>query len=95
MDHYSSRIASLNQAHTRLNNELIKRGAKTFGTLERKQQRLQRFLDLETKRNQQRENLRIVIENEQRRVYERAQIRAYELRSSPRISQLLNEYLGY
>jgi hypothetical protein len=87
------RTTSLNNAQ--LNTELAKRNAKTFGTLERKQQRLQRFIDAETKREQQRQNLRIVIENEQRKVIERAQARVQELRRSSRISQLFSQYLGY
>jgi len=93
MDRYNFRPTSLNNAQ--LNNELTKRGAKTFGSLERKQQRLQRFLDTEVKQAAQRENLRIVIENEQRKVYERAQARANEIRRSSRLGALLNDYLGY
>ncbi len=93
MDRYNFRTTSLNNAQ--LNNELAKRGAKTFGSLERKQQRLQRFLDIEVKQAAQRENLRIVIENEQRKVFERAQARANEIRRSSRIGQILNQYLGY
>ncbi len=93
MDRYNFRTTSLNNAQ--LNAELTKRGAKTFGTLERKQQRLQRFLDIEVKQAAQRENLRIVIENEQRKVFERAQARANEIRRSSRIGQILNQYLGY
>ncbi len=97
MDRYNFRTTSLNNAQ--LNAELSKRGAKTFGTLERKQQRLQRFLDAEearaAKRTQERDFLRIVVENEQRKVYDRAQARANEIRRSSRISQLLNEYLSY
>jgi hypothetical protein len=93
MDRYNFRTTSLNNAQ--LTNELTKRGAKTFGSLERKQQRLQRFLDTEVKQAAQRENLRIVIENEQRKVYERAQARANEIRRSSRLGALLNDYLGY
>ena len=93
MDRYNFRTTSLNNAQ--LNAELTKRGAKTFGTVERKQQRLQRFLDIEVKQDAQRENLRIVIENEQRTVFERAQARANEIRRSSRIGQILNQYLGY
>jgi hypothetical protein len=93
MDRYNFRTTSL--SHAQLNNELTKRGAKTFGTLERKQQRLQRFLDAEEARQRDRETLRIVIENEQRKVFERAQARANEIRRAPRISRLLEEYLGY
>lgn len=92
--HISSlRTTSLNNAQ--LNAELAKRNAKTFGTLERKQQRLQRFIDAETNREQARQNLRIVIENEQRKVIERAQTRAQELRRSSRLASLLSQYLGY
>lgn len=87
------RTTSLNNAQ--LNAELAKRNAKTFGTLERKQQRLQRFIDAESKRDQQRQTLRVVIENEQRKVIERAQARAQEVRRSVRISELLEKYLGY
>ena len=83
MDRYNFRTTSLNNAQ--LTNELAKRGAKTFGSLERKQQRLQRFLDTEMKQAAQRETLRIVIENEQRKVYERAQARANEIRRSARL----------
>ncbi len=93
MDRYNFRTTSLSNAQ--LNAELTKRGAKTFGTVERKQQRLQRFLDIEVKQAAQRENLRIVIENEQRKVFERAQARANEIRRSSRIGQILNQYLGY
>jgi hypothetical protein len=75
--------------------ELAKRGAKTFGTVARKQQRLQRFIDAEAKAQTKQEMLRVVIQNEQRKVYERAQARANEIRRSSRLSQLLNEYLGY
>jgi len=93
MDRYNFRTTSLNNAQ--LTNELTKRGAKTFGTVARKQERLQRFIDAETARAAQRETLRIVIENEQRKVIERSQARANELRRSTRIHQLLSQYLGY
>ena len=62
MDRYNFRTTSLNNAQ--LNNELSKRGAQTFGTLQRKQQRLQRFIDAEANR--------VVIENEQRKVITRS-----------------------
>ena len=93
MERYNLRTTSLNNAQ--LNAELAKRGAKTFGSLQRKQQRLQRFLDVETKKDEKKETLRIVIENEQRRVYERAQTRAEQIRARARISNLMNEYLGW
>jgi hypothetical protein len=93
MDRYNLRTTSLN--NYQLNVELAKRNAKTFGTVERKQQRLQRFIDNEAATSAKRENLRIVIENEQRKVYERAQARAEELRRSTRLGSILKEYLGY
>jgi hypothetical protein len=93
MDRYNFRTTSLNNAQ--LNVELTKRGAKTFGSVARKQQRLQRFIDAEAKAQTKQEMLRVVIQNEQRKVYERAQARANEIRRSSRLSQLLNEYLGY
>ncbi len=70
MDRYNFRTTSLNNAQ--LNTELTKRGAQTFGTLQRKQQRLQRFIDAESNRSAVRETLRVVIENEQRKVFTRA-----------------------
>jgi hypothetical protein len=93
MDRYNFRTTSLNNAQ--LTTELTKRGAKTFGSVQRKQQRLQRFIDAETTRQEQRETLRVVLANEQRKVYERSQARANEIRRSSRISQILSEYLGY
>ena len=97
MDRYNFRTTSLNNAQ--LNAELTKRGAKTFGSLQRKQQRLQRFIDAEAasveKRTQERDFLRIVVENEQRKVYDRAQARANEVRRSARITSLISQYLGY
>jgi len=97
MDRYNFRTTSLNNAQ--LNAELTKRGAKTFGSLQRKQQRLQRFLDAETaqsaKRTADRESLLVVIQNEQRKVIERSQARANEIRRSARITTLLGQYLGY
>lgn len=84
MDRYNFRTTSLNNAQ--LTTELTKRGAKTFGSVQRKQQRLQRFIDAETTRQEQRETLRVVLANEQRKV---------GIRRSNRISQILSEYLGY
>jgi hypothetical protein len=83
MDRYNFRTTSLNNAQ--LTTELTKRGAKTFGSVQRKQQRLQRFIDAETTRQEQRETLRVVLANEQRKVYERSQARANEIRRSNRI----------
>lgn len=93
MERYNLRTTSLNNAQ--LNAELTKRGAKTFGSLQRKQERLQRFLDAETKTNQKQEILRVVIENEQRRIYARGQARAEEILARARISRLIDEYLGW
>ena len=93
MDRYNFRTTSLNNAQ--LTTELTKRGAKTFGSVQRKQQRLQRFIDAETTRQEQRETLRVVLANEQRKVYERSQARSNEIRRSSRISQILSAYLGY
>lgn len=92
MERYNLRTTSLNNAQ--LNAELTKRGAKTFGSLQRKQERLQRFLDAEMKVNQKQEILRVVIENEQRRVSTRGQARAEEILARARISRLIDEYLG-
>jgi hypothetical protein len=101
MDRYNFRTTSLNNAQ--LNTELTKRGAKTFGTVSRKQQRLQRFIDAETARSAkqvaQRELLRVVIKDEQRKVCERVQARAaeiangYNTRSKRGILSLIQEYL--
>jgi hypothetical protein len=93
MDRYNFRTTSLNNAQ--LTVELTKRGAKTFGSVQRKQERLQRFIDAEAATAAKRETLRVVIENEQRKVYERSQARANELRRSSRFRQILNEVLGY
>jgi hypothetical protein len=83
MDRYNFRTTSLN--NTQLTTELTKRGAKTFGSVQRKQQRLQRFIDAETTHQEQRETLRVVLANERRKVYERSQARANEIRRSSRI----------
>jgi hypothetical protein len=86
MEHYNLRTTSLNDAQ--LTTELTKRGAQTFGTVRRKQQRLQRFIDAETNREEARETLRVVIENNQRRIYG-------GVRAHGRIARLLEQYLGY
>lgn len=94
MQRYNLRTTSLN--NNQLNTELSNRGAKTFGTLERKQQRLQRFIDAETNQANATKTLRVVIENEQRKVYTRSQARAQEvLAQKPRIARALNDYLGW
>ena len=95
MDRYNFRTTSLN--NTQLTAELTKRGAKTFGSLERKQQRLQRFLDREEKLAVNRTTLQVVIQNQQRLVYERQQVRAEELlrpkTRSQRVANALYECL--
>jgi hypothetical protein len=84
MDHYNLRTTSLSNAQ--LTTELTKRNAQTFGTVQRKQQRLQRFIDAETAQSAKETILRVVIENEQRKVYERCQARANEIRRSSRLN---------
>lgn len=97
MDRYNFRTTSLNNAQ--LDVELAKRGAKTFGSLQRKQQRLQRFLDREEKVAANRETLQVVIRNQQRLVFERQQARAEELlrpqTRSQRIANAIYECLIY
>ena len=65
---------------TRLDSELAKLGAHTSGSVARKQERLQRFRDAESRYNDSKQNLTVVIENEQRKVYERSQARSAEMR---------------
>jgi len=98
MERYNFRTTSLNDAQ--LTTELTKRGAQTFGSVKRKQQRLQRFLDAEETRQQERETLRVTVMNGQRKVDARTELRRHILlgraqtgRSS--IIRLINEYLGY
>ncbi len=100
MERYNLRATSLNDAQ--LTTELTKRGAQTFGTVKRKQQRLQRFLDAERNRQEAWTNLRITIQNEQRKVdmNGRTALRNYILSRPAQtgrtsIYQLINEYLGY
>lgn len=90
MERYNLRTTSLND--TQLTTELTKRGAQTFGSVRRKQQRLQRFIDAENSRKDEQETLRVVI---QRRIYGQAEARVVEARRSGRISQLIAQYLGY
>lgn len=78
-----------------LDAELAKRGAHTSGSTQRKQERLQRFLDLETRRAEERETLRVTVQNEQRKVVARQEARAEQIRRSPRITNLIREYLGH
>ena len=80
MSSYNLRRTSLNDS--KLDAELVKRGAKTFGSTQRKQERLQRFLDLEAKEEQARETLRIIIANEQEKVQTRSRSRIIEIISA-------------
>jgi hypothetical protein len=98
MERYNLRSTSLNDEQ--LTTELTKRGAQTFGTVKRKQQRLQRFLDAENHRQEAWTNLRITIQNEQRKVDARTELRRHILMGRSQtgrtsIYQLINEYLGY
>ena len=98
MERYNLRATSLNDAQ--LTSELAKRGAQTFGTVKRKQQRLQRFLDAEARRQEAWTNLRITIMNEQRKVDARTELRRHILLGRAQtgrtsIYQRINEFLGY
>lgn len=83
MSSYNLRTTSLNDS--KLDAELMKRGAKTFGSIKRKQERLQRFMELEAENKQAREELRAIVRDEQDRVQTRARSRAL---------QIIAEYLG-
>lgn len=74
----SYNFRSTSYTGNKLDAELRKRGAATFGDQTRKQTRLQRFMNTEEKMDR----LQIVIENEQRKVMTRAEVRAAELRGS-------------
>lgn len=97
MERYNLRATSLNDAQ--LTTELAKRGAQTFGTVKRKQQRLQRFLDAES--NRAMAPIRITVKNNVRHVDMdgRTALRNYILSGRAqsgrtRITDLINEYLG-
>lgn len=70
---YNLRPTSL--SNTKLDAELRRYGAHTSGSLERKQERLQRFVDAAQKWD----DLRVVVQEEQRKVYLRSHQRAAEL----------------
>jgi hypothetical protein len=78
---YNLRSTSYVGAH--LDRELAKRGAHMSGSTERKQARLQRFMDVE-------DTLQWVIRNEQSKVHERSISRATDL-IYVAVRQLLNE----
>lgn len=83
------RTTSLNVSQ--LDAELTKRGARTSGTLARKQARLNRFLEFEAAQSV----VQRAAEAEQKRVYDRNQARAREIMRSPRLRAMLNNYLGW
>lgn len=83
----SLRTTSLN--NNQLTAELAKRGAKTFGSMERKQQRLQRFIEAEQKSSTAPKEVR----SSRKQPVQPPTIQ--EVRRSTRISALLREYLGY
>ena len=89
MERYNFRTTSLN--NDQLTTELAKRGAQTFGTVQRKQQRLQRFIDAE----KERETLRVIVENERRQVVRQVVRTATGRQGRTRFGRILNEYLGY
>ena len=78
----SYNFRSTSYTGSKLDAELRKRGAATFGDQTRKQTRLQRFMNTEENREEKLDRLQIVIENEQRKVMTRAEVRAAELRGS-------------
>lgn len=99
MSSYNLRATSFVGAH--LDRELTLRGAHTSGSTQRKQQRLQRFLEAEN-------NATAKFEAHHQKVMQRIDNRIEELRRtivniptvpevrrSSRIATLLNEYLGY
>jgi hypothetical protein len=94
MDRYNLRTTSLN--NTQLTTELTKRNAQTFGTVQRKQQRLQRFIDAETLHTERQAKIQRFLDKEDARAQMRdAIVLKNGLRRSARIRQLLGEYLGY
>jgi hypothetical protein len=100
MSSYSLRSTSYTGEH--LDRELTLRGARTSGTTQRKQQRLQRFVEAEKADNQKVmarldnriEELRQSIVNIPT-IEIRRTVANPEVRRSSRIAQLLSEYLGY
>lgn len=65
---YNLRATSLIGA--KLDNELRRYGAHTSGSTQRKQERLQRFMNAAESRDEKRETLLVVLENEFRKVYD-------------------------
>lgn len=85
---YNLRTTSLFGAH--LDSALVNHGAHTSGTTQRKQERLQRFVDAKQEETTARQHLTVVIENEQRKVYERSQKRASEILATHALLSLGN-----
>lgn len=83
------RTTSLNASQ--LDAELIKRGARTSGSMSRKQERLDRFLAAEAAQSV----IQRAVEAERRRVWERDQARAREIMRVHRVRTLVNNYLGW
>lgn len=98
---YNLRPTSYIGAH--LDRELALRGAHTSGTTERKQERLQRFVEAQQTATPKSENthkkiveeIRRAIVAPPRRSSRIAEAELPEVRRSSRIAALLNEYLGY
>jgi uncharacterized protein YlxW (UPF0749 family) len=104
MSSYSLRSTSYTGEH--LDRELTLRGARTSGTTQRKQQRLQRFVEAESndtakfEAHHQKVMARLDNRIEELRqsiatVETRRTVANPEVRRSTRIAQLLSEYLGY
>lgn len=74
---YTLRSTSLVGEH--LDAALARHGARTSGTTEQKQARLQRFLEATHKQDASREALTAIIVDQQRKIYERGQQRANEI----------------
>lgn len=81
---YNLRTTSLVGEH--LDAQLLKHGAKTFGTTQRKQARLNRFIDAARIDDEDRAILKAVIQSEQQKV---------QTRQRSRVLELLAGYLGY
>ncbi len=90
MSSYTLRPTSYTGEH--LDRELTLRGARTSGSTQRKQQRLQRFVEAGADKHI--EEARVTVPTvEIRRTIVRPP--TPEVRRSTRIAQLLSEYLGY
>jgi hypothetical protein len=60
----------------RINNELLQRGSTTFGTLERRKARLQRFIEYEKKIANVKKHLNVIIAEQRRQIETRQKSRA-------------------